>query len=309
MPSFRDFYFDSTTGENNIHARICMPDCEPRGMVQIVHGIAEYIERYDDFMSFLAENGFIVYGDDHIGHGKSFTNEDDMGFTAKEDGWWYMVDDVEILRLAMKEKYPGIPQIIFGHSMGSFIARSHLIRYPSGFDAAIISGTGNQGKVLVAGGNTVGNIVKAFRGGHCHSKLLNTLAFGSYNKIYENPRTDYDWLTSREDVVDKYIADPLCGFIPTTALFCDMMEGVKFITKQSNLSDMKKDTPVYFMSGTKDPVGECGKGVMKAYKNFKKAGMKDVDIRLYIDGRHEMLNEANNAEVYTDILKWINKKI
>ena len=309
MPSFRDFYFDSTTGVNNIHARVCMPDCEPRGLVQIVHGIAEYIERYDDFMSFLAENGFIVYGDDHIGHGKSFSKEEDMGFTAKDDGWWHMVDDVEILRLAIKEMYPELPQIIFGHSMGSFIARSHLIRYPGGFDAAIISGTGNQGKALVAGGNTIGHIVKAFRGDHCHSKLLNTLAFGAYNKIYDNPRTDYDWLTSREDVVDKYIADPLCGFIPSTSLFCDMMEGVKFITNKSNLKDMKKDTPVYFMSGTKDPVGECGKGVLKAYNNFKKAGMKDVDIRLYVDGRHEMLNEANNAEVYTDILKWIKKKI
>lgn len=309
MPSFRDFYFDSTTGKNNIHARICMPDCEPRGMVQIVHGIAEYIERYDDFMRFLAENGFVVYGDDHLGHGKSFTKEEDMGFTAKKDGWWHMVDDVEILRLAMKEKFPGIPQIIFGHSMGSFLARTHLIRYPGGFDAAIISGTGNQGKALVAGGITVGNIEKALRGGGFHSKLLNNLAFGSYNKIYENPRTDYDWLTSRDDVVDKYIADPLCGFIPSCALFCDMMTGVSYITKRGNLSEMKKDTPVYFMSGTKDPVGECGKGVMKAYKNFKKAGMKDVEIRLYVDGRHEMLNEANNAEVYTDVLKWINKKI
>lgn len=309
MPTFRDFYFDSTTGVNNIHARMCMPDVEPRGIVQIVHGIAEYIDRYDDFMMFLAENGFIVVGDDHIGHGKSFTKEEDMGFTAKKDGWWHMTDDVEILRLAMKEKFPGLPQIIFGHSMGSFLARTHLIRYPGGFDAAIISGTGNQGKALVAGGTAVGNLVKVFRNGHFHSKLLNTLAFGSYNKIYENPRTDYDWLTSRNDVVDKYIADPLCGFIPSCSLFCDMMEGVKFITTKSNLKDMKKDTPVYFMSGTKDPVGECGKGVEKAYNNFKKAGMKDVDIRLYVDGRHEMLNEANNKEVYNDILKWIEKKI
>lgn len=309
MPTFRDFYFDSTTGENNIHARLCMPDGEPRAIVQIVHGIAEYIDRYDDFMSFLAGNGFIVVGDDHLGHGKSFTREEDMGFTAKKDGWCHMVDDVEVLRLAMNKNYPNLPQIIFGHSMGSFLARTHLIRYPGGFDAAIISGTGNQGKALVMGGITVGNLEKTLRGGHFHSKLLNNLAFGSYNKIYENPRTDYDWLTRNESAVDKYIADPLCGFIPSCALFCDMMEGVDFITTKSNLSDMKKDTPVYFMSGTMDPVGECGKGVKKAYNNFKKAGMKDVDIRLYVDGRHEMLNEINNEEVYNDILNWINKKI
>lgn len=309
MPTFRDFYFDSTTGVNNIHARMCMPDSKPRAIVQIVHGIAEYIDRYDDFMLFLAENGFIVVGDDHIGHGKSFTKEEDMGFTAKKDGWWHMVDDVEILRLAMKEKFPGLPQIIFGHSMGSFLARTHLIRYPGGFDAAIISGTGNQGKALVKAGHAVGNIERCFHGAHYYSKLLNNLAFGSYNKIYTDPRTDYDWLTRNEAVVDKYIADPLCGFVPSCVLFCDMMVGVDFITTKRNLSEMKKDTPVYFMSGTMDPVGERGKGVEKAYKSFKKAGMKDVDIRLYVDGRHEMLNEINNEEVYNDILKWINKKI
>lgn len=309
MPNFRDFYFDSSTGKNKIHARVCMPDCKPKAMIQIAHGIAEYIERYDDFMSFLAAQGYMVVGNDHLGHGKSFVNENDMGYVADKDGWWHIVDDVEILRQAMKTNYPELQQIIFGHSMGSFVARTHLIRYPGAFDAAILSGTGNQGKALVKGGLTVGGLVKTFKGGHHYSNLLNNLAFGSYNKIYENPRTDYDWLSSNEENVDKFIADPLCGFVPSAGLFRDMMVGVDYITSKSNLSRMKKDTPVYFMSGTKDPVGECGKGVMKAYKNFKKAGMKDVEIRLYIDGRHEMLNEVNKDEVYVDILKWIKKKI
>ena len=309
MPSFRDFYFSSSTGNDQIHARICMPDGEPKAIVQIAHGIAEYIERYDDFMSFLAENGFIAVGNDHLGHGKSFVNEGDMGYLADKDGWWHIVDDVEILRVLMSYKYPKLPQVIFGHSMGSFVARSHLIRYPGAFDAAIISGTGNQGKALVKGGITMGNLVKAFNGAHHYSNFLNNLAFGTYNKIYEDPRTDYDWLTRNEAVVDKYIADPLCGFVPSCGLFLDMMVGVDFITDKSNLKDMKKDVPVFFVSGTMDPVGERGKGVLKAYNNFKKAGMKDVEIRLYIDGRHEMLNEINNEEVYTDILKWLKRKI
>lgn len=309
MPTFRDFYFDSSTGKNKIHARVCMPDAEPKAMIQIAHGIAEYIERYDDFMSFLASKGYMVVGNDHLGHGKSFVNENDMGYVADKDGWWHIVDDVEILRQAMKKNYPELKQVIFGHSMGSFVARTHLIRYPGAFDAAILSGTGNQGRALVKGGLTMGGLVKTFKGGHHYSKLLNNLAFGTYNKIYDNPRTDYDWLSSNEENVDKYIADPLCGFIPSAGLFSDMMVGVDYITKKSNLSLMKKDTPVYFMSGTMDPVGECGKGVMKAYKNFKKAGMKNVDIRLYIDGRHEMLNEVNNAEVYEEVFKWIKKTI
>ena len=155
----------------------------------------------------------------------------------------------------------------------------------------------------------MGNLVTSLKGPHHYSKFLNNLAFGSYNKIYDTPRTEYDWLTRNTEAVDKYIADPLCGFIPSCSLFRDMMTGVKFITNVDNLKAMKKDMPVYFMSGDKDPVGECGKGVKLAYENFKKAGMKDVTIKLYKDGRHEMLNEINNQEVYADILGWINSKI
>ena len=309
MPSFRDFYFNSGNGKNKIRARMCTPDCAPRAIVQIMHGIAEYIDRYDDFMKFLAEQGIIVVGTDHLGHGKTIASAEEQGFFAEKNGWDIVVNDEEILRLAMKRNYPELPIIVFGHSMGSFMARTHIIRYPEGFDAAIISGTGNQGAVLVLGGLTMGNLVTCLKGAHHCSNFLNTLAFGSYNKIYENPKTDYDWLTRDESVVQKYIDDPLCGFIPTCSLFRDMMVGVKFITTKSNLSDMNKDMPVYFMSGAMDPVGECGKGVTKAFNNFQKAGMKDVEMKLYPEGRHEMLNELNKDEVYNDILNWINKKI
>lgn len=309
MPTFNDFYFKSSTGKNNIHVHRCVPDGEVRGVVQIMHGIAEYIERYDDFMVFLASNGLVAVGTDHLGHGKTIEKPEQKGFFADKDGWDYVIKDEEILRRAMAKEYPDTVQIVFGHSMGSFMARTHLIRYPGGFDAAIISGTGNQGAALVGGGLAVGNIVTALKGAHHYSNFINNLAFGSYNKAYDPQRTDYDWLTRDNDVVDKYIADPLCGFIPTCSLFRDMMTGVKFITNVDNLTKMAKDIPVYFMSGDKDPVGDYGKGVTLAYENFKKAGMKNVTMKLYKDGRHEMLNELNRAEVYTDVLNWINKKI
>lgn len=309
MPTFKDFFFNSSTGKNKIHARMCVPDAEPRAIVQIIHGIAEYIDRYDEFMNFLAENGIIAVGTDHLGHGKSIENEEQTGFFAYENGWDYVVRDEEVLRLAMHENYPELPIIVFGHSMGSFMTRTLLIRYPDAFNAAIISGTGNQGAALVNGGLFMGNLVTGLKGAHHYSKFLNNLAFGSYNKIYENPKTEYDWLSRDEANVQKYIDDPLCGFIPSCSLFRDMMTGVKFITNKKNLTAMNKDMPVYFMSGDKDPVGECGKGVKLAYENFKKAGMKDVSIKLYKDGRHEMLNEINKAEVYADILAWINSRI
>lgn len=309
MPTFKDFYFNSSTGKNKIHARMCVPDAEPRAIVQIIHGIAEYIGRYDEFMSFLADNGIIAVGTDHLGHGKSIESEEQTGFFAYDNGWDYVVRDEEVLRLAMHENYPELPIIVFGHSMGSFMTRTLLIRYPDAFNAAIISGTGNQGAALVNGGLFMGNLVTGLRGAHHYSKFLNNLAFGSYNKIYENPKTEYDWLSRDEANVQKYIDDPLCGFIPSCSLFRDMMTGVKFITNKKNLTAMNKDMPVYFMSGDMDPVGECGKGVQKAYNNFLEVGMKDVSIKLYPGGRHEMLNEINKDEVYADILAWLNSKI
>lgn len=309
MPTFKDFYFNSSTGKNKIHARMCVPDAEPRAIVQIIHGIAEYMGRYDEFMSFLADNGIIAVGTDHLGHGKSIESEEQTGFFAYDNGWDYVVRDEEVLRLAMHENYPELPIIVFGHSMGSFMTRTLLIRYPDAFNAAIISGTGNQGAALVNGGLFMGNLVTGLRGAHHYSKFLNNLAFGSYNKIYENPKTEYDWLSRDEANVQKYIDDPLCGFIPSCSLFRDMMTGVKFITNKKNLTAMNKDMPVYFMSGDMDPVGECGKGVQKAYNNFLKAGMKDVSIKLYPGGRHEMLNEINKDEVYADILAWLDSKI
>ena len=309
MPTFKDFYFNSSTGKNKIHARMCVPDAEPRAIVQIIHGIAEYIDRYDEFMSFLADNGIIAVGTDHLGHGKSIESDEQTGFFAYDNGWDYVVRDEEVLRLAMHENYPELPIIVFGHSMGSFMARTLLIRYPDAFNAAIISGTGNQGAALVNGGLIMGNLVTGLKGAHHYSKFLNNLAFGSYNKIYDNPKTEYDWLSRDEANVQKYIDDPLCGFIPSCSLFRDMMTGVKFITNKKNLTAMNKDMPVYFMSGDMDPVGECGKGVQKAYNNFLEAGMKDVSIKLYPGGRHEMLNEINKDEVYSDILTWLGSKI
>ena len=309
MPTFKDFYFNSSTGKNKIHARMCVPDAEPRAIVQIIHGIAEYIDRYDEFMSFLADNGIIAVGTDHLGHGKSIESEEQTGFFAYDNGWDYVVRDEEVLRLAMHENYPELPIIVFGDSMGSFMARTLLIRYPDAFNAAIISGTGNQGAALVNGGLFMGNLVTGLKGAHHYSKFLNNLAFGSYNKIYDNPKTEYDWLSRDEANVQKYIDDPLCGFIPSCSLFRDMMTGVKFITNKKNLTAMNKNMPVYFMSGDMDPVGECGKGVQKAYNNFLEAGMKDVSIKLYPGGRHEMLNEINKDEVYTDILAWLGSKI
>ena len=309
MPVFEDFTYPSSTGRNTIHALRCLPEGKPRAVVQIAHGIAEHIDRYRPFMAFLAENGYVAVGNDHLGHGKTISIPEEQGFFAEENGWNYVVADMDNLRDMMKNKYPDIPYVFFGHSMGSFLTRTYLIKHPDKYDAAILSGTGHQGWAMVLGGCAAANLFTLIQGAHAVGTRLNDIAFGSYNKGYENPRTIYDWLSRDPAVADAYAADPLCGFIATNGLFRDMMGGVKFITDQDNIKQMNKDKPVYFMSGDADPVGENGAGVTRAYKAFCDAGLRDVMIRLYPGGRHEMLNETNKEQVYQDILNWLKEKV
>ena len=309
MPEFRDFYYPSSTGKNQIHARICTPDGTPKAVVQIAHGIAEHIDRYEDFMRFLAENSYVAVGNDHLGHGKSAATPDELGIFAEENGWNYVIEDMKKLRDQIKEQYPDLPYVFFGHSMGSFLTRTFLIKYPALYDAAILSGTGQQSAALVNGGYLAAQLLTKKNGPRSSGQTLNDMAFGSYCKRIENPRTPFDWLSRDNDTVDRYIADPLCGFICKTSLYRDMMGGLKFLTDQKNINKMNRNAPVYFMSGAEDPVGDYGKGVEKAYKAFCRAGLTDVMIRLYPGGRHEMLNELNRSEVMQDILSWLNDRI
>ena len=309
MPEFRDFYFPSTNGKNKILARICTPDTPPKAVVQIAHGIAEHIARYDPFMLFLAENGYVAVGNDHLGHGLSADNEDEHGIFDDKNGWTYAVDDMKALRDRVRQDYHDIPYIFFGHSMGSFLTRTYMIRYPDQYDAAILSGTGHQSPALINAGYAAANLLTFLKGPKADGQLLNNMAFGSYCKKIDNPRTPFDWLSTNEENVDRYIADPLCGFVAKRSMYRDMMGGLKFLTKQSNIDKMNKDAPVYFMSGADDPVGDYGVGVEKAYHAFCDAGLHDVTMKLYPGGRHEMLNETNREEVMQDILSWLDQRV
>ena len=309
MPSFSDFTFTSSTGKNHIHARQCMPDGAPRAVLQIAHGIAEHIDRYDDFAAFLAQNGILVVGNDHLGHGKSISAPEDLGFFADDKGWDYVVQDMDKLHDLMKADYPNLPYIFFGHSMGSFLTRTYIIKHPEKPDLVILSGTGHQSRALVYSGYAMAEAIVRAKGPRADGRLLNDLAFGSYNSKVRFPMTDFDWLSQDFEMVRKYINDPLCGFVAKASLYRDMMGGIKFVTDQKNIDAMNKDTPVYFMSGDKDPVGDYGKGVERAYKAFCKAGLRDVFMRQYPDGRHEMLNELNRQQVCQDVLDWINQRL
>ena len=260
-------------------------------------------------MFFLAENGYVAVGNDHLGHGLSAENEDGLGIFDTQNGWTYAVDDMKALRDQVRQEFHDIPYIFFGHSMGSFLTRTYLIRYPDQYDAAILSGTGQQSPALINAGFFAANLLTLLRGPGADGKLLNDMAFGSYCKKIDNPRTPFDWLSTNEENVDRYIADPLCGFVAKCSMYRDMMGGLKFLTKQSNIDKMNKDAPIYFMSGAEDPVGDYGAGVEKAYRAFCDAGLHDVTMKLYPGGRHEMLNETNREEVMQDILAWLDQRV
>ena len=302
-----DIWYDSK-GAGKIHACRWTPEGEPRAVLQIVHGIAEFVERYDDFANFLTEHGFVVVAEDHMGHGQSINGEGIQGYF--HGGWFTAIEDTMQLMRDTKEAYPGVPYILFGHSMGSFMARTILCKYPdSGIRAAIICGTGWQPALaLPALIKVVERICKKTGETNPNEKLQN-LVFGSYNSKVEHPRTPYDWLTRDAKIVDAYIAHPLCGFTASCGLLREMMKGIYFIEQKGNLAAMRKDLPVFFIAGGDDPVGSYGKGIHQSAEAFQTAGMKDVSVRIYPLCRHEILNEINREEVYEDVLAWIESKL
>nr|MBQ8245307.1 lysophospholipase [Oscillospiraceae bacterium] len=301
-----DFWFDSC-GAGKIHGCRWTPEGDVRAVVQIVHGIAEFVERYDAFAEYLNKQGFLVVAEDHMGHGQSINGDGIQGYF--HGGWFHAVADTYHLLEETKREYPDAPYILFGHSMGSFMARTILCKYPdSGIAAAVICGTGWQPTFALPALIKVVEAICRKTGETKPNEKLQNMVFGSYNDKVEHPRTNYDWLTRDAKIVDAYIAHPLCGFTASCGLLREMMKGIYYIQKPENLAQMKKDLPVFFIAGGDDPVGSYGKGVHQAAEAFRKAGMTDVSVRIYPMGRHEILNEINREDVFADIVKWIEKR-
>lgn len=306
MVKREELYFDSRDNENKIHAIKWIPESQTSMCIlQIIHGMAEYIERYDEFAENMAQKGILVVGEDHLGHGKSVGENGTYGYFCERDAATVVVRDSHRLKKMIQEQYPGVPYIILGHSMGSFILRNYLCRYGTGIQAAVIVGTGMQPKAVLAAGKAVAAVQKLFKDSKYPSSLLNAIAFGGYNKRIKGNRTVMDWLTKDEKIVDAYIQDPLCGFTFTVNGFQTIFELVSRLYKSENLEKIPKELPVLFMSGADDPVGDYGKGVNKACRSLADAGMKRVQMKLYSDDRHEILNETDRAKIYEDIYVWI----
>lgn len=311
MTDFQEFTFLSSDGHTQLHgAQWTLADRKPRAVLQIAHGVAEHILRYDDFARYLNDRGILVAGHDHLGHGKSLPEGGTPVYFGDGSTWETVVDDIHLLHDRLREQYPDLPILLMGHSMGSFLSRSYLIRYPGTVDAAIIMGTGWQPKAVVAGGLAVARATAAVVGESGTSDLVTQLAFGAYNKQFAPNRTSCDWLSADTDNVDAYMADPLCGADATVGLFRQMLLGIRFNQRLSNLRRMDAQTPVLFIAGDKDPVGANGAGVRRTYQEFLRAGMQDCTLKLYPGLRHEILNEKGwQREIFRDIGLWLTAKL
>ena len=302
-----EFYLPSC-GKGRIHCVQWEPEGRIRAVVQVIHGISEYVERYGELAAWLNARGILVVGEDHMGHGKS--TEGKLPTAYFYGGWESAVDDSYALLKKTKGEHPDVPYILLGHSMGSFMTRTLLYRYPdSGIDGVAICGTGWQPEPVLAAGKAATAAIIQKHGETAPSTFLDKLMFGAYNRGYGEVRTAFDWLNRDKAAVDAYIADELCGATASAGLVRDMLHGIGMNQNPRNLKKMNKDLPVYFLAGDQDPVGSWGKGVLKTAQAFLKAGVRRVEIRLYPGGRHEILNEICKEQVFGDLYDWIQREV
>ena len=290
-------------GKRNIYASE-WPVENPKGVVQIVHGMIEHIGRYETFIKELNQEGYVVVGEDHMGHGR--TARDRKNFGVFTGGWMDLVEDVADLQRQTAAKYPGLTYIMLGHSMGSFVVRTYASLYGDQIDGLIIMGTGQVPLSSSYFGIGVSNLIKAFKGDKYKSKFLHKTSLGSYNDKIDNNRTVSDWLTRDESVVDSYLSDKYCRFIPSVSMYLAIFEGVNYVAKRKNIAKMPKDLPILLISGQEDPVGDYGRGVDKLYTILKEEGFEKITKKLYPSCRHEILNEINREEVKVFIFDWID---
>lgn len=306
----KEYSVPSKSGIANVSARCWVPANEPKAVFQIVHGMAEHGERYEEFAAYLCKKGFAVLVDDHIGHGKSVNSDDDLGYFGESNGWDFFVEDERSLTELIKTEYPDIPIVFFGHSMGSFIAREYIRRYGKDerIKAAIFCGTSGRNPAAPIAIGLAGAVVK-LKGSRYKSKFIDKLAFGTYNKKIPNAKTPFDWLTSDNSIVKSYINDKYCGFLFTAAGYKDLFTVLDRVSGKDWFASFNKNLPVLLTAGEEDPVGAYGKGIKQVYNDLKLADVKDVTLKLYPAMRHEILNEVNRVQVYEDIAAWSLTKI
>ena len=311
------FSYASNDGKSTVSAKLWTtmdfgsPDepgeATPKGVIQIIHGMAEYIDRYDDLARYMVERGFVVCAEDHIGHGATASSPEEYGHMPINGGKDILLSDVHALYEKVHECFPGVPYIMYGHSMGSFIARCYIARYGDDLAACVLTGTGNVPAEMSKLGRTLARTLARMRGETYRSKLIDNMGAGAYGKQIENARTDLDWLSTDEAVVDAYIEDEKCGFMFTVGGYATLLDLTAECVTPECAAQVPKTLPILLASGDKDPVGDMGEGVRAAAQLLRFAGVRLVQLKLYPDMRHEIHNEKDHEQVYDDIVSWVEK--
>jgi alpha-beta hydrolase superfamily lysophospholipase len=278
-----------------------LPNAPPKAVVQIVHGLAEHAARYARVAEALCSAGYAVYADDHRGHGRTARTPAELGLFAERDGWTKGINDLWLLNRRIATDHPGLPIVLLGHSLGSFMTQYFICEHSEALAAAVLSASNGKPPPIVA--LVLARLERLRLGQRGHSPLMQALFFGAFNKPFAPARTPFDWLSRYTEEVDKYIADPLCGFESTVQLYIDVLQGLGETAKPSRQAQIPKTLPIYIFNGSRDPVSNNVDQLLVAYRA---AGLTQVVHKAYSDGRHESLNETNRDVVTRDLIAWLD---
>lgn len=306
-----EFTFMSKDGRTPIHAVRWVPETgNCRAVLQIIHGMTEFIERYEPFAEYLAAHDVLVVGQDLLGHGRSVLSKKDWGFIAPGNPARILLQDIHKLRLIVQKKYRNIPYFMLGHSMGSFLLRSYLSFGGKGLRGAIIMGTGYTDPRMSRTGIALANLLAGMYGWHHRSSLLTKIALGSnrrYDMTGEHPENS--WLTKDAEIAKWYYEQPACTYVFTLNGYLALFEAVKYSCLQKNADRIRKKIPMLLVSGAEDGIGDYGRGVSKVRDIYQKAGIEDLQMVLYENDRHEILNELDREKIFADLLDWIQARM
>ena len=284
-----------------------LPRAAPKAVIQIAHGLFEHAGRYARLAGALTRAGYAVYAGDHRGHGKTVSMPEDFGFLAERDGWRKCADDLWGLNQHIAADHPGLPIVLIGHSMGSFMAQQFISEHGEALSGAVLCGSNGHSRWLIGTVRIVACVERLLFGPHGRSALVHSIIFGSFNRKFEPIRTEADWISRDSAEVDKCIADPLCHFRPTLQLWIDVLGALTEIGKPARLAHIPKHLPIYVIGGTRDPVGAKGKGIEQLLTAYRVAGLQRVTYRSYPEARHELFNETNRDEVTRELLAWLDE--
>jgi alpha-beta hydrolase superfamily lysophospholipase len=283
----------------------------PKAVVQIAHGLAEHAARYARLAAALNAAGYAVYANDHRGHGRTVKSAADLGFFAERDGWRKCVDDLWQLNRHVAAAHPGLPIVLLGHSMGSTLAEQFM-GDPDHGDAlagVVLSGANGKPTLLAKIGSAITRAERLRLGARGKSKLVQSLTFDAFNKKFAPARTAFDWLSRDPAEVDKYVADPLCGFPATVQLWLDLLQGWAAVSRVAHRNRVPKALPLYLISGGRDPVSANTRQLGPWMAEYRAAGGVNVTYKFYPDARHELFNEINRDEVTTDLIGWLDQVV